>query len=220
MTVGFVFAQLSSDPTVSKVKLIAKSVIEHTPAGRYAAIAWPVGHTWKASTNVEGPLATLLLGAPRGRLESRETEPWLLHSNVFVRTYRRRSSGAFALAQTIQVLVIRRTGVMPYARRKDLEPDAASRSLLDTGNPVFTRDVANNVWHLQDDRPMERIRSRLALLCSWSDEQTLSITEDGRVRKRAARNLGLSFDLVGRATKVALNWPERPAPGGQLQLFT
>ena len=73
-------------------------------------------------------------------------------------------------------------------------------------DPVFTRDVANNVWHLSEENLIDRLIARFSSLLTWQDEDfvVVSGTKISQVTDR--KKLDLKSDLVGVPTKVPYFW--------------
>jgi hypothetical protein len=72
---------------------------------------------------------------------------------------------------------------------------------ISVGHKAFTRDVANNTWHLTDDRCDDAIVERLSYLLTWPDEVTLSISDEVVSHRRRVPDLDL--DLIPVPTKKA-----------------
>jgi hypothetical protein len=80
------------------------------------------------------------------------------------------------------------------------------RNVIPVSEKVFTRDVANNVWHLLGDNFKERLTSRFSSLLTWQDEEFV-VLDGGKtsfIKERTA--LTLKEDLVGVPKKVPYFW--------------
>ena len=73
-------------------------------------------------------------------------------------------------------------------------------------DPVFTRDVANNVWHLNEVNLMERLVARFSSLLTWQDEEFVVVSGNKISEINDRKKLTLKEDLVGVPTKVPYFW--------------
>jgi hypothetical protein len=71
---------------------------------------------------------------------------------------------------------------------------------------VFTRDVANNVWHLLADNFKERVITRFSTLLTWQDEEFFVVDQSKTTEVKDRKALILKEDLVGVPNKVAYFW--------------
>jgi hypothetical protein len=80
------------------------------------------------------------------------------------------------------------------------------RNSIPVADKVFTRDVANNVWHLINDNFKDRVAARFSALLTWQDEDFL-VHDGSRIRPLLNRKtLTLKEDLVGVPNKVPYFW--------------
>jgi hypothetical protein len=168
---GLVVARLDGREPLDVVRATAQEALRASAPGRFLCVLWPVPLAWQDEAPVEATVAAVLLGPPGTRRED-ATEAVTLHANLVVRSY---GLDPLVPARCFQVLVLRRAGPRLLDRRKAPggAPEVAAK--LDTGRPAFTRDWANNVWHLRDDAAEERIMARLARLLRWPDEPVLLV---------------------------------------------
>lgn len=158
--------------------------------GRFVAALWQVSLAWADEPPVEAAALAALMPPPEARSED-ASEAVAFHANLAVRTY-----GADPLwpVRCFQALLVRKAGAKPTARRgESAELEAAAR--LDTRAPAFTRDWANNVWHLRDAGAERRIVGRLAALLAWPDETVRVFAADGAARTWS-RGRASCLDLV------------------------
>lgn len=218
--IGLALAVLDMEPAAEDLAAAVSFLRDCTPPGRYAAAVWPVIQEWRPTVDVEGSIVVGLLGHAEARTEDRQTESWLLHSNLFVRGYEHAGS---APCETWQVILLRRHGDAPYVRLRSSSPqpvdeDVVSASQIDVANPAFTRDVANNVWHLRAGHIPTAITSRLGRLLCWADEEVVVLNPGGRRTSISAVSLSVEAPFIPVATKRPYAW-ENLGPGGQTPLF-
>ncbi len=200
-TIGLTLAEFPENASRRVLSRLLSQAIEFTPPGRIFAGIYPLPQRWKVSVPVESFVVTRLLGAPQARSEESE---WEFFANLAVRVCEA-GRPERSVVKEIGVILMRRAGDKAYVRRHSLPDTVLSRSVLPTLHPVFTRDVANNVWHIPDNNFEARIRTRLGGLLAWPDEDLLLI---GEARNERIRNggFGLDQDLVGVPTKVSYSF--------------
>lgn len=210
--VGFVAAILATHDSEVSVRKTLELAAEETPPGRNLAVLWPAAHPGERSHPIDALVAASIMGPPDRRTEDKAADDWLLSTPLAVRHYRR----DLVLGSTTVGLVFKRQGDAPYTRLRD--ESQLRQSTIPSRHPAFTRDVANNVWHMPMDRGMDRIVARLASLYSWPDEHILTCSDGKASRRNSLRDLGFSFDLIGVATKQHYEWSDVRVSQGQLGL--
>lgn len=218
--IGLALTVLDMEPAAEDMATAVSFLRECAPPGRYAAAVWPVVYEWRPTVDVEGTIVLGLLGDAATRTEDRQTESWLFHSNLFVRGYEH--AGA-APCETWQVVLLRRNGDAPYARlrpasHQPVDEDLVTSSQIDVANPAFTRDVANNVWHLRAGQVPTAVTARLGRLLCWADEDVVVLHPGGRRTTVSAASLSIEAPYIPVATKQPYTW-ENLGPGGQTALF-
>jgi len=73
-------------------------------------------------------------------------------------------------------------------------------------DPVFTRDVANNVWHLSEENLIERLIARFSSLLTWQDEDFIVVSGTKISQVTDRKKLDLKSDLVGVPSKIPYIW--------------
>ncbi len=197
---GLVFVKVSTQSSKEEIIDLAAQACECVSPGRTIAAVWQVPHAWIQQNPIEGWLTTAVSGDPASRRESKEVGTNFF-GNLAVRAYRR---DALKPTSTYQVALYRRAGAAPYVRAKDADaPIETAR--LDTKAYAFTRDYANNVWHLPQRQVERAILSRLARLVCWPDERVAVLDRKGlhRLRKWPVSPTG---DLVGVPEKYDYGW--------------
>ena len=180
---------------------------QSVPDGRFFAVVWEIPHSWQATVDPEGDVINLMMGAPSERCEDKESEAWLLHATLWVRCYdgQRESN---APRRTFKVLILRRRGEPPRSRVKSAHLDVIEASRISVSDPVFPREVVNNVWHLWNESAWDAIVGRLSRLLAWDDETVVVYAPMGQVLETPVHSLSLAMDLIGRSEKVHLDWPK------------
>lgn len=185
----------SSDRDLTGQIIRSKDLVSE---GRYLISVFDVPITWTSRIAVEG----LIVANTLGTVENRSNE-WEFYGNGAIRCYKSKS---LKLTKTYQWNIIRRIGEKPYVRRKILSASAIRKNSLPVADKVFTRDVANNVWHLKNEDFQERLVARFSTLLSWQDEEFVVVSGTrSRVIEERTR-LILNEDLVGVPTKIPYFW--------------
>lgn len=87
-----------------------------------------------------------------------------------------------------------------------MSPATLKRNTIPVADKVFTRDVANNVWHLLNDDFKERVITRFSTLLTWQDEDFLIVEPSKTIEVKERKALVLKEDLVGVPNKVPYFW--------------
>ena len=197
---------LVTDPAESSPEFVEqiKRAMEVTPDGRMFAVIYRLPNIWKAHSNIEQIVSVLVLKEPQNR---RENDEWEFFGNLAVR------SCVMALdvrqvESEYTVLIFRRKGDKAYSRRKSASSELLEEARLPTLHPVFTRDIANNVWHVESLHPVSAIIKRLSILLTWPDEHTI-IFENSETLKQTRPCPEFDKDLIGVPTKVDYHFASR-----------
>ena len=110
------------------------------------------------------------------------------------------------MSKTLQWNIIKRIGDKPYKRRGEFSIAKTKLDTVPVKDPVFTRDVANNVWHLNEENLTERLSARFSSLLTWKDEDFIVISGTKISKIEDRKKLVLKADLVGVPTKVPYIW--------------
>jgi hypothetical protein len=183
-----------------------KILKERTLAGRHCAVVYDLPslinsshlHVWgKKSTCYEALLVESFLGLPTKRGGNNE---WEFFANLAIRLCvpqkrKRRIAGEVA------VLIFRKSGPKPYKRRSEASSDLLESAEIDALHSVFTRDVANNIWHMKNLKSRNQIADRLGTLLAWPDEQVL-VSRGSKIKGRSRQPSKYDQDLIGVPNKV------------------
>jgi hypothetical protein len=209
--VGLTALVVDVDATDSAIRKRAALMMSKTPEGRCCAVAYqmPQATDWRQARNwVEAVSVEVFLDPPSGRSEGNE---WEFFGNIAVRLCRPHPNKRLLMREA-GVVIFRRKGEKAYKRRLSASKDLLRRSELDTLHPAFTRDVANNVWHMRNGRGLNHVIDRLGSLLAWPDERIL-ISDMTTIRARSRKKPVYDKDLIGRPTKYpyedAINMADR-----------
>jgi hypothetical protein len=148
------------------------------------------------------PIESFVIDQTLGGIQNRSSD-WEFFGNGVVRTY---TSKTLRYCKAYQWTIVRRSGDKPFTRRGGLSTPALKRNCIPVSDKVFTRDVANNVWHLLNDQFKERLIARFSALLTWQDEAFV-VLDGGRVNPIDGREaLSLKEDLVGVPNKIPYFW--------------
>lgn len=124
----------------------------------------------------------------------------------FVRTYS--ETPPYPLVSELTCVLFRDASGPPAFRarleRNESELDTAR---LPTKHPAFTRDFANNVWHIPDADHAGRTVRRLAQLLTWPNETfTLAEWDGSESFSEVNRGFDNDLELIPRARKSPYAW--------------
>jgi hypothetical protein len=198
---GIVFVKRANDEDSESFKLRVQAAMPMVPPGRCLVATWfePTGTLKKDP--IESAVVGGVLGSPRHRAS--DSNYWTFFGNGAARLYRRRKLEH--PHGTCFWVAFRSPGDKAYVRRHSLSKAEITKSQIDVKSPVFTRDVANNVWHLDDGPQCDRVLRRLQGLLSWRDE-TAMVLELDKVRNFKSRASNFDDDLVGVPEKEDYEW--------------
>ena len=201
MNVGMTLVEVSQPMSKAVLACVVRDAKEATPNGRQLCVTFPLPDSWSESMPYEAIITNEILGRPS---ERREPHEWVFSGNLCVRRCRVKR-GERDVVGEVGVLMFRRSGDMAYTKRSEVDESTIQKATLDSLHPVFTRDVANNVWHLPDTRYVTRLRNRLQALFTWPGESTLLFDVAG-IKILRWKPLLLDADLVGVPTKREYDW--------------
>lgn len=185
----------SNASDIKKLLTIAKGQVTD---GRYLIVVFESFDDWKNQIPIESLVILNTLGGIHTR-----SDKWEFFGNGAIRTY---SGKSLRYKKTLQWIVVRRAGDKPYSRRRSFSARDLKQNRIPVSDKVFTRDVANNVWHLKDVNLKERVVSRFASLLTWNDEDFLVIEKGKSSPIKTRQQLSLDEDLVGVPTKEPYFW--------------
>lgn len=184
--------------TLDALNTQVRKAREMVTEGRYLICVFGSPDDWEKHIAIESLVITNTLGGINNR-----TTDWEFFGNGVIRCY---TAKTLKYSKALQWTVVRRAGEKPHSRRGNFSAASLKRNAIPVADKVFTRDVANNVWHLKSDNCKERIVARFSSLLTWQDEDFL-IVEGAKVTKLEDRKpLVLSDDIVGVPNKVEYFW--------------
>lgn len=187
----------------SKISEIENELMD----GRYLLIHYKIPKKWQPEICWEGIMNSILRG------DNYESLNWEFFGSGSIRFYSKDTKG---LVDTSSWLLYRKPGFKPFHRVKQEKKSFLSKAKLDTLHKVFTRDVANNVWHFWKEQDDMKVFKRFVSLLCWPDERILYIRE-GKTQEIIRENLNLDDDVIGVPTKVGYLWGDNLGLLGLIQ---
>lgn len=188
----------SSKVSAKELKNEILKLSEEVTEGRYLIYVFEIVNDWKSRISIE----SLVIESTLGSLNDREGN-WEYYGNGVVRCYKGSDK---KLASTFQWVIVRRRGPKPYKKRYELSDSFLEENEIPVADKVFTRDVANNVWHLLEKNLTSRLIERFSNLLIWHDENFLVRVDGKAVRLPKRQKLDLASDLIGVAHKAEYFW--------------
>jgi hypothetical protein len=172
-----------------------------TPDGRVLSFVFETPREWRISKPLESIITKLILNSP----ESRDNDvEWIFSGNLGVRICNISKEKRQLTSENV-VLMFRKKGPKAFLRRSEVSKVITAKSTLNSLHPAFTRDVANNVWHLPTKTYKRDIRQRLSMLLTWFDEKT-AVIQFNTVRYYDHEMSDLDSALIGVPQKVDYEW--------------
>ena len=194
---------ISNRVTFSEEDLIAKinKLCQLVSSGGYVFVMTEFGKSFKPGMSIEAIVLRELMNSPDKRDDS-----WLFFGNGAIRGY---SEVNKKLSSTWQWLILQQSGEKTLTRRKT----ASNKMLKDVTLPVshfaFTRDVANNVWHLPEKTIVQNAINRFGALLTWPVDVMLHSQNGKSPLVFEAKKMDLSNDLIGVAQKKIYLWENK-----------
>ena len=142
-----------------------------------------------------------------------ENNLWDFYGSGAIRFYSEETKG---LVDTSAWLLYRKPGLKPFHRVKSEKKSFLKKAKLDTLHKVFTRDVANNVWHFWQESDEMKVFKRFIALLSWPDEKSLYVSES-KNQEIDCSELDLDSEVIGVPTKVGYLWGDNLGLLGLIQ---
>jgi hypothetical protein len=194
---------MSNRVTFSEEDLIAtiNKLCQLVSSGGYVFVMTEFGKSFKPGLSIEAIVLRELMNSPDKRDDS-----WLFFGNGAIRGY---SEVNKKLSSTWQWLILQRSGEKTLTRRKT----ASNKMLKDVTLPVshfaFTRDVANNVWHLPEKTIVQNAINRFGALLTWPGDVMLHSQNGKSPIVFESKKMDLSNDLIGVAQKKIYLWENK-----------
>ena len=194
---------MSNRVTFSEEDLIAtiNKLCQLVSSGGYLFVMTEFGKSFKPGLSIEAIVLRELMNSPDKRDDS-----WLFFGNGAIRGY---SEINKKLSSTWQWLILQRSGEKTLSRRKT----ASNKMLKDVTLPVshfaFTRDVANNVWHLPEKTIVQNVINRFGALLTWPGDVMLHSQNGKSPLVFESKKMDLSNDLIGVAQKKIYLWENK-----------
>jgi hypothetical protein len=181
---------LDSDSIIQQVNLSSS----HVSDGRYLISVFDTPKNWESRVPIESLIVTGTLGS----IEDRNSD-WEYFGNGVIRCYKGKT---LKLSKTLQWSIVKKIGDKPYKRRSEFSIVRTKQNTVPVKDPVFTRDVANNVWHLNEENLIDRLIARFSSLLTWQDEDFVVVSGSKISQVEDRKKLVLKSDLVGVPSKV------------------
>jgi len=194
---------ISNRATLSEADLVAtiNKLSQRVSSGGYVFLMTEFGKSFKPGLSVEAIVLRELMNSPDKRDDS-----WLFFGNGAIRGY---SEVNKKLSSTWQWLILQRSGEKTLSRRKT----SSNKMLKDVTLPVshfaFTRDVANNVWHLPEKTIVQNTINRFGALLTWPGDVMLHSQNGKSPLVFESKKMDLSNDLIGVAQKKIYLWENK-----------
>jgi hypothetical protein len=185
---------LDSDSIIQQVNLSSS----HVSDGRYLISVFDTPKNWESRVPIESLIVTGTLGS----IEDRNSD-WEYFGNGVIRCYKGKT---LKLSKTLQWSIVKKIGDKPYKRRSEFSIVRTKQNTVPVKDPVFTRDVANNVWHLNEENLIDRLIARFSSLLTWQDEDFVVVSGSKISQVEDRKKLVLKSDLVGVPSKVPYIW--------------
>ena len=192
---GAVFVDLSNFVDEESAKLLIQKAMKRVPAGRNLVIIWLQPKEWAEQLPVEAWIINSTLGPPEQRVDSCIK----FFGNGAVRIYGKNKKNPREIWHWV---CVRKDGEKIYRRKDTTSKTTIKKSTLSTLDPIFTRDAANNVWHLSGPYAVPMIISRFQVLLTWADEFSLIVSSKS-VRKMVYPLVSFKEGTIGIAQKIA-----------------
>lgn len=194
--IGLVVVNFDIGEPATVVKERLTSAVPLVPAGRCLVVLYVSNSHWSESIPYESIVVRNTVGAP----EHRSSAQFEFFANGVTRAYKF-EKGTPKFVRTFHWQIVRRLGDRAYTRRLSLNRATLQDNELPVLHKVFTRDVANNVWHLRDSMAHRGTINRLSRLLAWSDERVAVSSASGLIFRKV-NDLNLDNDLVGVADRT------------------
>ena len=174
---------------------------ELVSSGGYVFVLTEFEKTIKPGMSIESIVLRELMNTPENRDDS-----WLFFGNGAIRGYSEVNKN---LSSTWQWLILQRSGEKTLSRRKTASQKLLKEVTLPVSHFAFTRDVANNVWHLPDKSILQNAINRFGSLLSWPGDVML-LSHNGKLPKKVEiKKMDLANDLIGVAQKKIYLWENK-----------
>ena len=192
---GGILAHIEPKFDIRDLMVNYSGILSELEAGRMLGIYWQVPRIDRVdSWNPEMQITTEFLMSPADRDSNEE---WLFSANGACRAY----NSDQVLEKTYLWVLLRKSGPKAYKRIQLVPEEVLHTSKLPVSDPAFTRDVANNVWHLKSSDFETHFTARMRSLTTWADETFVHLGRSG-IREIESLQLDLSQGLIPRAVKM------------------
>lgn len=130
----------SSNYSLLEFESKIRELSEEISNGGYLFLLTEYSQHFQPTVSYESLALRTLMGSPLNR-----NTDWLFFGNGVIRGY---TPAKKKLSSTWQWVILQKSGERTLAKRHTSSQLQLSKSAIPVSHPAFTRDVANNVWHL------------------------------------------------------------------------
>jgi hypothetical protein len=187
----------------SEIELInsINELSQMVSSGGYVFVLTEFEKSFKPGLSIEAIVLRELMNSPDKRDDS-----WLFFGNGAIRGY---SEVSKKLSSTWQWLILQKSGEKTLSRRKSSSSTLLKKVALPVSHFAFTRDVANNVWHLPEKTIVQNAINRFGALLTWPGDIMLHSQNGKSPNNVEVKRLDLSNDLIGVAQKKIYLWDNK-----------
>jgi len=196
-SVGFSISE-SCNYSLLEIEAKLREVTAEISSGGYLFLLTEYSETLKQTLSYESVALRLLMGPPLNR-----NTDWLFFGNGAIRGYSARKKKH---TSTWQWIILQKSGERTLAKRHTASQSKLSKSTIPVSHPAFTRDVANNVWHLNENTLVKTSLLRFRALLTWPEEQLVHLHNFQKKIDIPFSKMDLSKDLIGVAQKSIYLW--------------
>lgn len=175
-----------------------KELSEEISNGGYLFLLTEYSQDFQPTVSYESVTLRTLMGSPLNR-----NTDWLFFGNGVIRGY---TPAKKKLSSTWQWVILQKSGERTLAKRHTASQMQLSKSAIPVGHPAFTRDVANNVWHLNESTLIKTSLHRFRALLTWPDQRLIHFQNLQKKTNIPYLKMDLSKDLIGVAEKSVYYW--------------
>ena len=188
----------SSNYSLLEFESKIREVSEEISNGGYLFLLTEYSQHFQPTVSYESLALRTLMGSPLNR-----NTDWLFFGNGVIRGY---TPAKKKLSSTWQWVILQKSGERTLAKRHTSSQLQLSKSAIPVSHPAFTRDVANNVWHLNESTLIKTSLHRFRALLTWPDEQLIHFHNLQKKTNIPYLKMDLSQDLIGVAEKSIYYW--------------
>lgn len=189
------FLDLPTNKSLGILESKLSQLIEKLTAGRCITFIWESPTGFDLEINVDAWIKSRFLSGE---------STFSFSTSGAIRCFDKKNR----VSKTLLMITIRSKGPKAYSRRKEVLPKVLKASALPVLHPVFTRDVANNIWHISDLGWQTTLTNRILSLQIWSDERAV-VVRNGLAKEIDWSAANYEESLVPQAIKYDYSFEEQ-----------